>query len=229
MKRLNDSNDCARSKACNFAKIIYKLKENDRATIYSPAMHVVSLRDLHSAELEDLEDIKVSTVMTANGNVQTREEATVHVKELDFFLTVILPPETPAVLSLEALLRIWLQVPSDQRSKTTSHQKGKRIDGNISNYVSFVVPRKSTSSLRRPHLLPHHLHHKILHLTSTGHTENSVPERSRSTSGGVSEKPAAEPNRNRKQNKRRKDAKKCKATSCMTCWAGYRNSEKLVD
>ena len=41
--------------------------------------------------------------MTANNEVQTREEATVHVKELDLFMTVMLLEEAPAVLSLEKL------------------------------------------------------------------------------------------------------------------------------
>ena len=41
--------------------------------------------------------------MTANGEVQTREEATVHVKELYLFVTVMLLEETPAVLSLGKL------------------------------------------------------------------------------------------------------------------------------
>ena len=44
-----------------------------------------------------------STVMTANGEVQTREEATVYVKELDLFVTVTLIEETPAALSLGKL------------------------------------------------------------------------------------------------------------------------------
>ena len=34
-----------------------------------------------------------TTVMTANGEVQTREEATVYVKELDLFVTVMLLDE----------------------------------------------------------------------------------------------------------------------------------------
>ena len=38
--------------------------------------------------------------MTANEEVQTREEATVFVKELDLFVTVVFLEETPAVLSL---------------------------------------------------------------------------------------------------------------------------------
>ena len=36
-----------------------------------------------------------TTVMTANGEVQTREEATVYVRELDLFVTVMLLEETP--------------------------------------------------------------------------------------------------------------------------------------
>ena len=42
-------------------------------------------------------------MMTANGEVQTRVEATVYVKGLDLFVTVMLLEETPAFLSLEKL------------------------------------------------------------------------------------------------------------------------------
>ena len=41
-----------------------------------------------------------TTVVAASGEVQTKEEATVHVKELDFFVTVMLLEDTPSVLSL---------------------------------------------------------------------------------------------------------------------------------
>ena len=44
-----------------------------------------------------------TTVITANGEVQTHEEATVYVKELDIFLTVNVLEDTPAVLSLGKL------------------------------------------------------------------------------------------------------------------------------
>ena len=44
-----------------------------------------------------------TTVMTANGEVQTREEATVYVKELDLFVKDMLLEETTAVLSVETL------------------------------------------------------------------------------------------------------------------------------
>ena len=67
-------------------------------------MHMVSERDLNSAELETMRTSRSpTTVMTANGEVQTREGATVYVKELDLFVTVMLLEETVAVLSLEKL------------------------------------------------------------------------------------------------------------------------------
>ena len=43
------------------------------------------------------------TVITANGEVQTNEETTVYVTELDIFLTMKLLENTPAVLSLGKL------------------------------------------------------------------------------------------------------------------------------
>ena len=117
---------CVRSKAWNLAKNMYKLKEDDKATFYSPAkkwvllvastkelkerelvvdsgasMHMVSRKDFNSAVLETMRTSRSpKTVMTANGEVQTREEATVFVKELDLFVTVMLLEETPAVLFL---------------------------------------------------------------------------------------------------------------------------------
>ena len=44
-----------------------------------------------------------TTVVTINGEVLTKEEATVYVRELDLFETVKLLEDTPAVLSLGKL------------------------------------------------------------------------------------------------------------------------------
>ena len=142
---------CARSKAWNLAINIYKLKEKDKAASYSHAeewvlpaastqeseerdfvvdsgtrMHMASKKDLNSAEVETMRTSRnPATVTTANGEVQTREEATVYVEESDLSMTVMLLEETPAVLSLslEALRGSWVYLPLDQRSKITSHQK----------------------------------------------------------------------------------------------------------
>ena len=64
-------------------------------------MYMLSWKDLNSAELESVRVSKSPTkVVTASGEVQTKEEATVYVKELDLFVTVKLLKDTPAVLSL---------------------------------------------------------------------------------------------------------------------------------
>ena len=64
-------------------------------------MHMVSRKDLNSAELEAVRISKSPTmVVTANGEVLPKEEATVYVRELDLFVTVMLLEDTSAVLSL---------------------------------------------------------------------------------------------------------------------------------
>ena len=48
-------------------------------------MHMVSKKDLNSAELETMRtSSSPTTVMTAKGEVQTREEATVYVKAIGY-------------------------------------------------------------------------------------------------------------------------------------------------
>ena len=64
-------------------------------------MHMISKKDLNSAEWETVTTSRSPmTVITANVEVQTNEEATVSVRELDIFLTMKLLEDTPAVLSL---------------------------------------------------------------------------------------------------------------------------------
>ena len=81
------------------------------------SMHMVSKKDLNSAELETMRTSRnPTTVMTANGKVQTREEATVYVKQLDLFVKAMLLQETP-----------WVHVPLEKRSETTSHQTWQEL------------------------------------------------------------------------------------------------------
>ena len=134
MKRLKDSR--------NLAKNMYKL-EKDKATFYFPSEEWVLLAastkeleerefvvdsgaSMHAAELETMRTSRSPTmVMTANGEVQTREEGTVYVKELDLFMTVVLLEEIPTVLSLGKLCADHGYISLDQRSKATTHQKGQ--------------------------------------------------------------------------------------------------------
>ena len=184
----------AREAAWKLAKNVLKLKEQERATFLSlsenrcllastrkleerefvvdsgASMHMISKKDLSDAEMDTLTKSCIPTiVVTATGEVQTHEEATVYVTELEIFLTTKVLENTPAVLSLGKLCdengysNEWI----NQWSKTTSHFKtgfghGIRIQCNTENFVPIVVTRfvrfivwividlKDTSETRKP-------------------------------------------------------------------------------
>ena len=67
-------------------------------------MHMISQNYLNDAEMDTLtKSCSPTTVITANGEVQTHEEATMYVKELDIFMTMKVLENTPAVLSLKRI------------------------------------------------------------------------------------------------------------------------------
>ena len=121
------------------------------------SMHMVSKKDLNSAELETMRTSRSpTTVKTANCEVQTRGEATVYVKHLDLFVKVLLLAETLAVLSLE------------------KHTTGPAVKNHISSEMAreliamcptmhhlwFLVYQRVLPQLHL-HPLLHHLHHRI--------------------------------------------------------------------
>ena len=157
---------------CTKIKEQLKLKENNKAAFFSlsenwclsasnpkpeerefvvdsgASMHMISKKDLNSADMNTLtKSCSPTIVITANGVVQTHEEAAVYVKELDIFLTVKVLENTPAVLSLGKL--------SDENGyyyewingqKPHLIKDGIRIICNTENFVPIVVPGLSTSS-----------------------------------------------------------------------------------
>ena len=88
-----------------------------------------------------------TTVITANGQVQTHEEATVYVKELDIFLTMKVLEGTPAVLPQGKLCDEhgysfkWIN-----GQKPHLIKNGIRIQCNTENFVPIMVLGLSTSS-----------------------------------------------------------------------------------
>ena len=110
-------------------------------------MHLSSKKDLNSADMDTLmKSCSPATVITANGEAQTHEEATVYVKELDIFLTKKVLEDTPAVLSLGKLCDEngysyeWIN-----GQKPHLIKNGIRIQCNTENFVPIVVPGLSTS------------------------------------------------------------------------------------
>ena len=91
-------------------------------------------------------------VITANGEVQTHEEAIVYVKVFDIFLTMKVLQNTPAVLSLGKLCDEngcsyeWIN-----GLKPHLIKNGIRIQCNTENFVPIVVPGLSASSSSSSH------------------------------------------------------------------------------
>ena len=160
----------AREAAWKLAKNVLKLKEQQRAAFFSPSenrclpastlkpeerkfvvdsgasMHMISKKDL--SEMDTLtKSCSPTIVITANGEVQTHEEAIVYVKELDIFLTMKVLENTPAVLSLGKLCDEngysyeWIN-----GQKPHLIKDGIRIICNTENFVPIVVPGLSSSS-----------------------------------------------------------------------------------
>ena len=118
---------CDREADWRLAKNILKLKEKNKAAFFSPSenwclpapsnlkfeerefvvdsgasMHMISQKDMNSAEMDTLTTSRgPTTVITAKGEVQTHEEA--RVQELDIFFTMKVLEDTQAVLSLGKL------------------------------------------------------------------------------------------------------------------------------
>ena len=163
---------CAREAAWRLAESILKLK-GEKAAFFSPSeswclpapsnlepeerefvvdswasMHMISKKDLNSVEMNTLtKSCSPTTVITPNWEVQTHEEATVYVKELDIFSTMKVLENTPAVLSIGKLCDEhgysyeWI---SGQKPHLIKN--GFRIQCNTENFVPTVVPGLSSSS-----------------------------------------------------------------------------------
>ena len=69
-------------------------------------MHMISKKDLSKAEMDTLtKSCSPTIVITANGEVQTHEEAIVYVKELGIFLTNESPREHASSIIARKALR----------------------------------------------------------------------------------------------------------------------------
>ena len=164
----------AREAAWKLAKKVLKLEEHERATFFSPSenrclpasslkpeerefvvdsgasMHMISKKDLSDAEMDTLtKSCSPTIVITANGEVQTHEEATVFVEELDILLIMKVLEDTQAVLSLGKLCDEdgyscgWISGQKPQLTKNWT-----RIQCNTENFVPIVVPGLSSSDLK---------------------------------------------------------------------------------
>ena len=126
----------------------FKPEEREFVVDSGASMHMISKKDLSKAETDTLtKSCSPTIVITASGEVQTLEEATVHVKELDIFLTMKVLENTPAVLSLGKLFDEngysyeWIN-----GQKPHLIKNGIRIQCNTENFAPIVVPGLTSSS-----------------------------------------------------------------------------------
>ena len=126
---------------------------NENLLSTGASMHMISKKDLNSAEMDTLTKSCSPTIfITANGEVQTHEEATVYVKELDIFLKMKVLENTPAVSSLGKLCDgngysyEWINSQKPHLIKNCI-----RIQCNTENFVPIVVHGLSASSSSSSH------------------------------------------------------------------------------
>ena len=157
----------AREAAWKLAKSVLQLKEHERATFFSPSenrclpgstlkpeerdfvvdsgasMHMISKKDLSNADMDTLTKSRSPTiVITANGEGQTHEEATVYVKELGALLTMKVLKETSALFAMKnGYSYEWIN-----GQKPHFIEDGTPIQCNTENFVPIVVPGLSASS-----------------------------------------------------------------------------------
>ena len=201
---------CARSRAWNLAKNIQVQRKrqgcillsrggmgtpgcvNERAGgkrvwswFRSESTHMVSKKDPNSAELETMRTSRSSTtVMTANGEVQTRD-ATVYVKEWTYSWRFCFLKKLPQFVLSGNSARIMFFPPLDQRSKTTTHQKRQET------YLQYIQLCSICGSWFISEFFLNYTFTYFSIMFITGfrvwcqQTENPVPERSGSTSEEV--------------------------------------------
>ena len=191
---------CPRS-SVEAGQSVLKLKEKNRAAFFSPSenrclpastlkleerefvvdsgasMHMISKKDVNSAEMDTLtKSCSPAMVITAKGEVQTHEEATVHVKELCIFLTLKVPENTTAVSSLGKLCDEngysyeWIN-----GQKPHLIKNGIRIQCNTENFVPIVIPGLSNSSSGSDQSASRTLPRQESHCSSSSSSSSSSP------------------------------------------------------
>ena len=219
-------------------------------------MHMISKKDLSDAEMDTLtKSCSPTIVITANGEVQTHEEATVYVKELDIFLTMKVLKNTPAVSSLGKLCDQngysyeWI---NGQKPHLT--ENGIRIPCNTENFVPIVVPGLSNLSSGSDSSTSRTFSRQESHCSTSSSNSSSSPpvsviqtrEREDRIESDISpvtvsttvDERSGRPdidqaNKNPKPNK--KEPKRERATRCLPTqvvqalksWSGCKNSEKF--
>ena len=184
---------------CLTAPFVMKPEERDFVVDSRASMHMLSSKDVNSAELETVRVSKSPmTVVTANGEVHTKEEATVHVKDLDLFVAVKLLEDTAGCsLTRKTLPRSRTFLRVDQWPEATTHQR----------WQTDKVQHGELRTDRCPWFIdklfkPSYTYISNISIAgSSSSCKHPASTRSESTSGTAWASPSHEPAENRKRNR----------------------------
>ena len=240
---------CARSMAWNLAENFYKLKEKDKAAFCFPAeewvllaastkepeerefvvdsgesMHMVSKKDLHSAELETMRTSKIRRRWwRPTARCKQEEKPRCMSKNWTWSWRLCFLKKTPAVLSLEdhGYTYHW-----------TSGRKPQLLPKRQEHWLQNI----KLCAIRCPWFIDelfHIIHTYFFDIFIAGlccwrqQIHGKFRNRKKwKYEWGVTGKPPAEINKNQKHVKM-KDTKKYRAIYCMNCRTGCRSSEKF--
>ena len=163
---------CSRSSVEAGQKCFFLWKEHERTTFFSPSenrcllafkswtwerefvvdsgasMHMISKKDLSDVEMDTLtKSCSLTIVINANGEVQTHEEATVYVKELDLFLSMKSPrkwlTEKLHLDNARKLRGILFTDPEDEEFKETIKNAVKKLETPIAPVLLCKILKKN--------------------------------------------------------------------------------------
>ena len=195
---------CAREDAWELARNIYKFKKEDKTTFYTTFWRVDFAGRIHNkpqgkkvsggfrskqihgqqerheqSRIGNREDIENPImVVTVNGEVQTKEVATIYVRELDLFVPVMLHGNSSTVLSLGKLCEEFgtVTIGTAVRNRISSKMARNFITTRqIMYHSSYLVSQR----VPLPHPLLLHLHRKKLIPTRKFQQQEEVKVRAR--------------------------------------------------
>ena len=211
-------------------------------------MHMLSRKDLNSAEMETVRVSKNPlAVIIADGEVHTKEEATVYVKVLDLFVTVMLLDDTPAVLSRGNLCEDhrysceWTsgQLPHYKKKKQKRYNATRKITCRpLSQVCLRALPVRPQVLLQHRYRQTHQVLHQVqqahdVRVRVIKHWETKIKFYIKSSKHTMLEyewsstgRPVAGTIKNLKQKIKMATSIKHKKTCCAICPSGWKNSQR---
>ena len=158
-----------------------KPEEQEFVVDSGASMHMISKKDLSNFDMDTLtKSCSPTVVITANGEVQTHEEAVVYVKELDMLLILKVLENTPAVLLFGKLCDENGYCHEWSNCQKPHHiQDGIRKVNNSENFVHIVVLGLSNSGFDLSISSRRIIAHPFFSSSSSSLTTNDITIRER--------------------------------------------------